>query len=135
MFIDVEAFFLNALVDTQANGLLNAVEENETASSSPKVDNDNTENLSQEESGAMTVEPALTYREQSRQDGTEDTANAVDGACTNGVVDMKFLVNKFNGEHKYGTANGTNDNSTDRRNHVATGRDTYQTGQDAVKRK
>ena len=56
MFVDVETFFLNALADTQTVYLLDSVEQGETAGSSPKVDHQNTKQLSCEESKTVTVE-------------------------------------------------------------------------------
>jgi hypothetical protein len=39
MFVNVETFFLYALVNTQAMQLLDTEEQSESTSSSPKVDN------------------------------------------------------------------------------------------------
>ena len=44
MFIDVEAFLFNALVDAQTVDLLDAIEQGESAGSSPEVDNQNASN-------------------------------------------------------------------------------------------
>ena len=50
MFVNIEAFFLNALADTQAVYLLDAIEQSESTGSSPKVNHQNAEQFSSEES-------------------------------------------------------------------------------------
>ena len=59
MFVDVEAFLFDALVDAQAMQFLDAIEQGESAGSSPKVDDEDTETLSAEESPAVTVERTI----------------------------------------------------------------------------
>ena len=56
MFIDIETFLLNTLVDAQSMQLLDAEEQDETTRCSPEVDDQNAEALSTEESPSVTVE-------------------------------------------------------------------------------
>ena len=56
MLIDVETFFLYAFAYTQAVRLLDAVEQGESAGSSPEVNDQNAEALSAEETPAVAVE-------------------------------------------------------------------------------
>ena len=56
VFVDIEAFLFDALVDTQAVNLLDTVEQGKSAGSSPEVDDQDAEALSAEESPAVTVE-------------------------------------------------------------------------------
>ena len=56
MLIDIKSFLLNALVDTQTVDILDAIEQDKSASSSPEVDHEYTEALSTEESPTATVE-------------------------------------------------------------------------------
>ena len=45
MFVDIQTFFLNALVNTQSEELLDRTEEDDTAYSSPTVNAEDTESL------------------------------------------------------------------------------------------
>ena len=56
MFVNVKTFFFDSLVHAQAVQLLDAIEQEETAGGSPKVDDQYAEALSTEESPAVTVE-------------------------------------------------------------------------------
>ena len=56
VLVNVQTFFLNALVYTQTVSELNAVEEGESTGGSPEVDHEDTKALSTEESPAVTVE-------------------------------------------------------------------------------
>ena len=62
MFIDVKTFFFDSLVHTQAVQLLNAIEQDETAGCSPKVDDQYSETLGAEESPAVTVKSTIRRR-------------------------------------------------------------------------
>ena len=60
MFVDVEAFLFYSFVYTQTVQFLDAEEQGETTDSSPKVDNQNTEAFSTEESPAVAVERTIS---------------------------------------------------------------------------
>ena len=77
MLVDIQAFFFNTLVNTQAVSELDAVEEGESAGSSPEVNHQNAEALSTEESPAVTVEGAVRSRQQACQQRTQDAADTV----------------------------------------------------------
>ena len=59
MLVDIQALFLDTLANTQTVNLLNAVEQYYTTGSSPEVDNQNTEQLSTEETETVTVESTV----------------------------------------------------------------------------
>ena len=59
MLVDIQALFLDTLANAQAVNLLNAVEQYYTTGSSPEVDNQNTEQLSTEETETVTVESTV----------------------------------------------------------------------------
>ena len=59
MFVDIETFLFNALVDAQAVQLLDAVEQGESTGGSPEVDDQDAKALSTEESPAVTVEGVM----------------------------------------------------------------------------
>ena len=77
MFINVEAFLFNALVDAQAMQFLDAIEQGEATGGSPEVDDQDSEQLSTEESPAMTIEGTIRSRQQTRHQRTQNTADAV----------------------------------------------------------
>ena len=77
MFVNVETFLLDALVDTQAMQLLDAVEQNESTDSSPKVDDQDAKALSAEKSPAASVESAIRGRQQTCHQRTQNTADTV----------------------------------------------------------
>ena len=56
MLVDIEAFFLNSLVNSQAGNLLDSPEEDNACCSCPKVDAEDTEALCSEETETATVE-------------------------------------------------------------------------------
>ena len=88
MLIDVETLFLDALVNTQAVDKLDAIEQGESTSSSPKVNHQNTEALSTEEAPTATIEGACLCGQQTGHNGTQDTAYTVYRTSTNGIVNM-----------------------------------------------
>lgn len=77
MFVDVETFFLNALVNTETDGLIDSHEEDDTAYCSPKVDDNDTEALCSKECETVAVEDTLRKTEETSQDCAEDTADTV----------------------------------------------------------
>ena len=109
MLVDVETFFLNALVNTQTGNLLDAVEEDESCHCCPKVYADDAEHLSTEESEATAVEGATVEGEETCHQGSEDTTDAMNGAGTNRVVNVELGVDELNAIDKDDTCQETND--------------------------
>lgn len=77
VLVDIETFFLDSLVNTQTGNLLDAPEEDDTCYGCPKVDAEDTEALSTEESEATTIEGATIKGEETSHQGTEDTTNTM----------------------------------------------------------
>ena len=77
VLVDVETFFLDAGIYTKAVQFLDAKEEDETASGCPKVDDEDAEALSAEETPTASVEGTVACREQASHQGTEDTTNTM----------------------------------------------------------
>ena len=77
MLINVEAFLFDTLVDAQAVQFLDAVEQDKTTGSSPKVDDQNAETLSTEESPSIAVEGTIRGRQQTRHQCTQNTTDTV----------------------------------------------------------
>ena len=97
MLVDVQSFVFYSGWDTETMHFLDAIEEDETAGCCPKVDNENAEALCSEEVPAMTVESTIGGREQAREQGAQNAANAMDRTCANWVVDVEAMVDKLNG--------------------------------------
>ena len=74
MLVDIETFFLDSLINTETSNLLDTPEEDDTCYGCPKVDAEDTEALSTEESEATTIEGATIKGEETSHQGTEDTA-------------------------------------------------------------
>ena len=77
MLVDIQSFILDAGRNTQAVQLLDAEEEEETAGSSPKIDDEHAEALGSEEAPAVTVQSAVRGGEQARHERTQDAANTM----------------------------------------------------------
>ena len=59
MLVDIQSFILDTTIDAQSMQALDAVEQDETAGSSPEVDDEDAETLSTEESPTMTIEGSV----------------------------------------------------------------------------
>ena len=134
MLVHIQTFVLDTGGNAQAVKFLDTVEECDTASCSPEVDNQDTECLSTEESPAVTVESTVAGGEQAGHQSAENAADTVHTAGTDGVVDMQAMVDELNGKDEYCAADETDDNSSHGRDEVATGRDAHKTCQHAVER-
>ena len=134
VLIDIQTFILDAGRNAEPVEFLDTIEEEDTAGSCPEVNNQDTEALSAKEAPAVTVERTVRGGEQTRHECAENTADAVYRACTHGIVDVEHVVNELNGEDQDCTTDKTDDDSTHRRNQVATGCDTHKTCQHAVQR-
>ena len=134
MFINVESFLFDALVNAQAVQLLDSVEQSHTTGGSPKVDDQDAEQLCSEESPSVTIESTIRGRQQTCHQGAEYAADTMYRAGTNGVVDMQLMVNKLDGINQYDTTDKTNDDGSYGRYEIAASRDAYQTSQHAVER-
>ena len=73
MLVDIEAFFLNSLVNSQAGNLLDSPEEDNTCYGCLKVDAEDTEALSSEETQTATIEGTAIEGEETCHQGSEDT--------------------------------------------------------------
>ena len=77
MFVNVETFLFDALVNTQAMQFLDTIEQSDTTGSSPKVDDEDAKQLCAEESSAVTVESTVRSRQQTRHQRTQNTADTM----------------------------------------------------------
>ena len=112
MFIDVKTFFFDSLVYTQAVQLLDAIEQDETAGGSPKVDDQDTETLGAEESPAVTIESAVRCRQQTRHQCAENTADTMHTRSTDRVVDMQTVVDELDGIDQHQSTDKANDDGS-----------------------
>ena len=63
MFVNIETFFFNALVNAQAMQFLDAIEQGETTGGSPEVDDEDAIALGTEETPAVAIEGTIGGRE------------------------------------------------------------------------
>ena len=112
MFVDIETFFFDSLVYTEAMQFLDAIEQDETAGGSPKVDDQNTETLGAKESPAKTVERSIRRRQQASHQCAENTADTMNRACTYRVVNVQMVIDELYGIDQYQTTNEANNNSS-----------------------
>lgn len=109
MLIDIETFFLDSLINTETSNLLDTPEEDNTCYGCPKVDAENAEALSTEESEATTIESTTVEGEKTGHQGTEDTAYTMYRTCTNRIINMKFGIDELNREYQNDTSQETYD--------------------------
>lgn len=112
MFVYIQTFFLDALVNAQSEELFDRTEEDDAAQGSPAVHTEDTQRLSTERAEAVAIEQAGARREQTNTKGTEDTADAVNGGGTDRIIDVQFLVDEGDTQRKDDTAEGTDDEGT-----------------------
>ena len=73
MLVDIQTFFLDSLINTETSNLLDTPEEDDTCSSCPKVDAEDTEALCAEETETAPIEGTTIKGEETCHLGTEDT--------------------------------------------------------------
>ena len=132
MLVDVQAFVFDAGRNTQAMQFLNSIEENKATSGCPEVDDKDAEAFCTEEAPAMTVESTIGRGEQARQQCAENAANTMNGGCAYRVVDVQSVVDELDGKDEHRSADEADDDSTYRRDDVATGGDAHKTCQNTV---
>ena len=132
VLVDVQAFFLDTLADTQAEELLDAEEEQEPGCGSPEVDYEDAQRLRAEEVPATAVEEAAVRSQQTGQERTEDTAYTVHAGGAHRVVDVQFPVNEFDGIDQHDTAGQADDDRAQRGDCITARGDADKAGEDAV---
>ena len=81
-----------------------------------------TKGLNTQEVEAAAIEDTLfggnTGGEETGKDGTQSTANTVNGYGTDRIIDLNYLIEELNSKNNHNTENGTHDSSTQRRNSI-----------------
>ena len=134
MLVDVETFLLYTFINAKTVNIFDAIEQNESTSGCPEVDDQDTEALCSEESPAVTVESTIAGREQTCHQGSQNTTDTMHRACTHGIVDMQHVVDELNGKYQYQTADQADDHSSEGRHEVTASGDTHETSQHTVQR-
>lgn len=104
MLVVVESVLLDAAVDAQADGAAQHVEEDQAAEYGPRGIYHGAEQLYAEHVQAAAVEQAAVEGEDAREDRSERAADAVNGYCADGVVDLGHAVEEADGEDHCGAA-------------------------------
>ena len=132
VFVNVESFFLHTFGNAEAVDFVESFEDDESHACCPCAYYECTEYLRSEKAPACTVKQSLTGGKQSGEDGSRETADAVYGTGPYGVVNFQCPVDEFHRINHQDAADGADDYRPERRNHVTTGRDAYQSGQNAI---
>ena len=134
MLVDVEPFFFNTFGNAETVYLIKSFEDEESHAGCPCTYYEGAEYLCSEESPACTVKQSLTGGKQSGEDGSRETADTVYGTGPYGVVNFQCPVDEFHRINHQDAADGADDYRPEGRNHVTTGCDAYQSGQNAIQR-
>lgn len=132
MLVDVEPFFFNTFGNAETVYLIESFEDEESHAGCPCTYYEGAEYLCSEESPACTVKESFTGRQETSENGTRETADTVYGTCTNWIINLQHFIDELYREYHQDTTDCTDDDSTQRRNHITARRDTYQTCQDAI---
>ena len=104
MFINVQTFVLDASIHTQAVHTLDAIEKGKSAGGSPKVDNQDAEAFSAEETPSAAVQHTVSGREQPCQQRAQDAADTMHRRGTHRVIDVQLMVDELDGKDQHRTA-------------------------------
>jgi len=132
MLVNIQALVLDTGRNTQAVQFLDSVEEGEATGGSPKVDDEDAEGLSSEETPTVAIQCTIAYGEQAGHQRAQDSAYAMNAASSYRIIDVQTVVDELNGKDENRSANQTNDNCSHRRNHITASSNTYQSSQHAV---
>ena len=112
--------------------LVERLEDDESHAYGPKSDEHRTEDLCSEEVCACTIEEPFAGGEQSGEDCTCETTDAMYGRGAYGIVNFQDFIDELYGVYHQYAADSSDDNRTPGRYCVTTSRNTHHTCQDAV---
>ena len=98
MLVDIQTFFLDSFINTETSNLLDTPEEDDTCSSCPKVDADDTEALCAEETETATIEGTPPSRAKRPVIKVPKIPHTMNRTCTNRVINMKLGIDELNRE-------------------------------------
>ena len=137
----IQTHDLLSLAYAQADGVLDDIEYDGHGDRNPSDDCDYAENLNAEEVEAAAVEyaerlnlSAIIVSEQAGKDGAQCAVDAVHADSADRIIDLELLIDKFDTEYNGKACADTDDNRTERSNHIAACGDGYQTCQRAIQR-
>ena len=137
----IQTHDLLSLAYAQADGVLDNIEYDGHGDCNPCNDCDYAENLNAEEVEAAAVEyaerlnlSAIIVSEQAGKNRAQCTVDAVHADSADRIINLELLIDKFDTEYNGKACADTDDNRTERSNHIAACGDGYQTCQRAVQR-
>ena len=114
MFINIQTFFFDTGIDTQTMCLLNPVEKDETANCRPEIYHQDTKAFCSEESPAKAIESTIAGGKQSCHQRAKDATYTMHRGCTDGIIDMQFVINKLNCINQNQSTDQSDDDCSDR---------------------
>lgn len=129
VLVNIQSFLLDTLIATKAVGIFDGVEHNHTNHKGEYGNRHCTKCLNAN-AALYAINSAIA--EDTGQNGTQQTAYAVNADGTNGIVNLQHLIYKGYAETHHYADNETNEGGTADAHAVATCRDTYKTCQNAV---
>ena len=114
MFVNIQAFVLDASRNTQAVQLLDAVEEGETTGGGPEVDDEDAKRLGSEEAPAVAVQRTIANGEQAGHQCAQDSAYAVNAGGADGIIDVQTVVDELDGKDENRSANQSDNDGSNR---------------------
>ena len=132
VFIHIKPFFFDTCRNSQAVYLIECFKNDEAHTGCPATHNDRPEYLCTQESESTGVEYTFTRRKKPCEQCAQKTTNTVHGTGSHRIVYLQHPIDEVHREDHHDTADGAYQYGTDCRYAITTGRDTYQSCQDAV---
>lgn len=129
MLINIETFFLDALLNAEAVSLLDDGEDDEADNECEYSYDESTECLN---TYACLYAIELRIAEDTREDGTEKATDTVYRNCTNRIINVTNLIDKAYTPAHYHTDDEADESCCPDVNTIATSSDADQSGKDTV---
>ena len=132
MFVDIQALFLDTGIETQTMCLLNPVEKDETANCRAEIYHQDTKAFCPEKPPTKAIKSTIACGKQSCHQCTKDATYTMHRGCTDGIIDMQFVVNKLNSIDQNQSTDQANDDCTHWRYEITASCDTHKSCQHTI---
>ena len=132
VLLDVQALDLLLGGAAQADGVLEHQKYDGNGHQDPHRHREHADALGDKEGGAAAIEKAAVHRQQASEQSTHGPTDAMDRDGAHWVVDLGYLVKKFNRKRKDDAGARSDDGGAEDGYHVASGGDGYQAAQSGV---
>ena len=132
MFMIIQSIDFNLFRNSKADRLIDQLEDNEHCYKNESINCYKTNCLNAQLSKSTTIEEAKTYsiitcREETNSKGAPDTIYHMNGYRTNGVINLRNVIEEFNREYYKESSNKSDEESSYRRYTISTGCNCNQT--------